>query len=87
MAQAISLVTGNRAVGLLREVEDLIASEDSSLELRRIAMTLRGLSQVARTRSAEVEAETHQIAEAARKQSTRRSQSFSARVSALTARC
>jgi hypothetical protein len=82
----INLTKSNRAIGLMAELADLIASEDSSLELSRIRATLESLSSEARHRAAVVEKETRQIAVAARKQTVSRKPA-SARIAKLMARC
>lgn len=66
------LVTGNRSVGLLREIQDAITSEDNSLELRRLAQSLKMLADNAAGRIAEIEAQSKTIARAARAQTVTR---------------
>lgn len=82
----INLTRSNRAIGLLNELAELIAREDSSLELWRIEKSLRSAAGEAACRAAAVERQTHQIAKAAREQTVSRKPA-SARIAALCARC
>ncbi len=56
-----SLTRDNRAKGLMRELMEVIDSEESSLTLSRLAAALRLASQQARGKSADIELTTKEI--------------------------
>lgn len=60
------LTRDNRVTGLLREIEDAVEADESSLSLWRTQLSLMSLSRRARARSQEVERQTREIARAAK---------------------
>lgn len=67
---ALILTRGNRLTGLLREVEEALREEDSSLALWRAEASLRSLRDLARSLKFTVEVETRELSRA---QNARRS--------------
>lgn len=57
----IALTRDNRAKGLMRELMEVIDTEESSLALSRLAAALRLASQQARGKSADIELATKEI--------------------------